>query len=357
MILVTKPFFPPKDEYQKYVDGIWEREWLTNNGPLVIRLEQELRKYLGVEQFHFLANGTIAIQFAIRALGLKGKIITTPFSYVATVSSVVWEHCEPIFVDIDPLTMNLDPAQVESAITKDVTGILATHVYGNPCDIDQLQMIASKHSLKIIYDGAHAFGSTYKGKSVFAYGDVTTASFHATKVFHTIEGGGVSVNSPEVFNSIGFMRNFGHNGPGQFAELGINGKNSELHAAMGLANLKYLENIFSVRKQLCLHYDNVLKELPLQHPTRSEGFNYAYYAVLFESEHQLLRVEQALNEHQIFPRRYFHPSLSTLPYVKPARVPACEDACARVMCLPLYHTLTTKEIDQIADIMHKALSA
>lgn len=355
MILVTKPFFPPKEEYKKYLDEIWERQWLTNAGPIVLDLEKELRKFLGVEQFHFLSNGTIAIQFAIRALGLKGKIITTPFSYVATVSSVVWEHCEPVFVDIDPDTLNIDPSKIEKAITKDVTGILATHVYGNPCDIDGIQSIASKHGLKVIYDGAHAFGTTYNGKSVFAYGDVTTASFHATKLFHTVEGGGVSVKDPDVFQKIFFMRNFGHNGPGVFSGLGINGKNSELHAAMGLVNMRYVDEILTVRKKLSLHYDKALKGLPLRYPARAPGFNFAYYAVLFESESQLLKVDEELNKNQVQPRRYFHPSLTTLPYVTRMSVPVCEDACSRVLCLPLYHTLALEDIDRIGDIIRKKL--
>jgi len=355
MILVTKPFIPPIHEYQKYVDDIWKREWLTNNGPLVIDLEKELKKYFGIDNFLFLTNGTIAIQLAIRALGLKGKIITTPFSYVATVSSVVWEHCEPVFVDIDPQTMNIDPRKIEAAITPDVSAILATHVYGNSCDIDVIQSIASKHSLKVIYDGAHAFGTTYKGKSVFSYGDVTTASFHATKLYHTIEGSGVAVNDRSLCDKISLMRNFGHNGFGIFSELGINGKNSELHAAMGLVNLKYVSDILAVRKKLSLHYDQQLKGLPLEKPTRSEGFNYAYYAVLFESEKQLLKTEKALAGKQISPRRYFWPSLTELPYVKPHHVPVCTDVSSRVVCLPLYHTLSTGEIDHVCEVIKTSL--
>lgn len=355
MIQVTKPFFPPIAEYQKYVDDIWKNEWFTNNGPYVRQLEDELKKYLGVENFLFVTNGTIAIQLAIRALGLKGKIITTPFSYVATVSSVVWEHCEPVFVDIDPDTMNIDPSKIEKLITPDVTAILATHVYGNACDIDAIQAIALRHSLKVIYDGAHAFGTTYKGRSVFAYGDVTTASFHATKLYHTVEGGGVSVNDKAVCDTIGLMRNFGHNGFGVFSELGVNGKNSELHAAMGLVNLRYLKEILDTRKRLSLLYDEQLKGTILRKPLRSEGFNYAYYAVMFESEQQLLKTEKDLQDNGISPRRYFWPSLSTLPYVKPSSVPVCEDISLRILCLPMYHTLATPDVDRVCDVIRRSL--
>src|ERR1051326_7969574 len=185
MINVTKPFLPPREEYQDYLKGIWERNWLTNKGPLVLELELKLKEYLGIENLLFLSNGTIAIQFAIKALNLKGNIITTPFSYVATTSSIMWEACNPVFVDIDPGTLNINPALIEKAIDENTTGIIATHCFGNACDIDAIAAIAQKYKLKVIYDGAHCFGTKYKNKTVFAYGDVTTASFHATKVFHT----------------------------------------------------------------------------------------------------------------------------------------------------------------------------
>src|SRR5690606_18072879 len=221
MIPVTKPFLPPQEEYEKYLDGIWKREWLTNNGPLVNELELQLKEYLGLKHILYVSNGTIALQMAIKALELKGEIITTQFSFVATTSSIVWEGCKPVFVDIDQATLNIDPSKIEAAITSETSGILATHVYGNPCDIEAIQAIADKHGLKVIYDAAHCFGTKYKGRSVFEYGDISTTSFHATKLFHTIEGGAVFTKDPEVLKKLSFLRNFGHNGPEKYEGVGI----------------------------------------------------------------------------------------------------------------------------------------
>src|SRR5690606_27065948 len=241
MIPVTKPFLPKVEEYDKYLASIWERQWLTNNGPLVNEFELKLKEYLDVNHLLYVSNGTIALQIAIKALELSGEIITTPFSFVATTSSIVWEGCKPVFVDIDSETFNIDPRKIESAITPSTSAILATHVYGNPCDIDAIQKIADKYNLKVIYDAAHCFGTKYKGKSVFDYGDISTTSFHATKLFHSIEGGAVFTRCPELLKKMSFIRNFGHNGPSDFKELGLNGKNSEFHAAMGLCNLNYVD--------------------------------------------------------------------------------------------------------------------
>jgi dTDP-4-amino-4,6-dideoxygalactose transaminase len=353
MIPVTKPFLPPKEEYEKYLDGIWQRNWLTNNGPLVNELELKLKEYLKVNHLLFLTNGTIAIQIAIKALDLKDEIITTPFSYVATTSSIVWEGCKPVFVDIDKNSLNIDPKKVEAAITANTTAILATHVYGNPCDIDALQAIAIKHNLKVIYDAAHAFGTLYKGKSVFEFGDVSTASFHATKLFHTIEGGGVVTNSAELLKRMAYMRNFGHDGPEKFAEVGINGKNSEYHAAMGLVNLSHIDAIRQARKVQSEYYDKVLKNLKCQKPsiTKEATFNYAYYAVVLPTEEIAVRMVEELNRNLIYPRRYFFPSLDELPYLERAELPITRSVCNRVLCLPLYHTLTFEEIDFVARIM------
>lgn len=255
MIPVTKPFMPPFEQYREYLQGIWEREFLTNNGPLVQELELKLKEYLGLKNLLYLSNGTIALQIAIKALGLKGEIITTPFSYVATTSSIVWEGCEPVFVDIDSETLNINPALIEAAITEQTTGILATHVFGNPCDIEAIQAIADKHNLKVIYDAAHCFGTTYKGRSVFEFGDVSTTSFHATKLFHTVEGGAIFAKDEDLNYRMSRMRNFGHAGFEQYDGVGINGKNSEFHAAMGLCNLSHIENILKSRKDQCLLYE------------------------------------------------------------------------------------------------------
>src|SRR5690625_1075593 len=356
MITVTKPFMPPKEEYLRYLDGIWEREYLTNNGPLVRKLEKELKTNLDVvSQVSFVSNGTIALQIAIKALDLKGEVITTPFSYVATTSSLVWEGCKPVFVDIDPGTLNMDPARIEEAITEETTGILATHVFGNPCDIDTIQTIADKHDLKVIYDAAHCFGTSYKGRSVFEYGDISTASFHATKVFHTVEGGAVFTGDRALHKQMQYMRNFGHAGAERFNGVGINGKNSELHAAMGLANLNHIGKILESRKHQCRLYNELLTDLPLRTLEVQQGseWNCSYYPVIFKDEAAALRVKASLEKEKIYPRRYFYPSLETLDYVTPADVEISKDISKRILCLPLYVELTDDEIGRICRLLKK----
>jgi dTDP-4-amino-4,6-dideoxygalactose transaminase len=353
MIPVTKPFLPPQEEYVKLVNDIWQRQWLTNNGPLVNELELKLKEYLKVDHLLYLSNGTVALQLAIKALGLKGEIITTPFSYVATTSSIVWEGCKPIFVDIDSKSLNIDPKKIEEAITPQTSAILATHVYGNPCNIEAIDAIAKKHGLKVIYDAAHCFGTTYKGKSIFLYGDISTTSFHATKLFHTTEGGAVFTKDPELLKIMAYMRNFGHDGPEKFHGLGINAKNSEFHAAMGVVNLRYIDTILAKRKELSLYYNKKLENFTAIQPQllKDSVFNYAYYPVVISSEEQLLKILKILNENLIYPRRYFYPSLDTLPYVDNFNVPITDDIAARVLCLPLYQTLTKEEIDLIVRLI------
>lgn len=353
MIPVTKPYLPKVKEYENYLNSIWERQWLTNNGPLVNDLELSLKRYLNLDHMLYISNGTMALQIAIRALGLKGEIITTPFSYVATTSSIVWEGCNPVFVDIDPGTFNINPAKIEAAITTETSAILATHVFGVPCNIDAIQDIAARHGLKVIYDAAHCFGVKYKGKSVFEYGDISTTSFHATKLFHTVEGGAVFTQCPELIRKMAFLRNFGHNGPDNFAELGINGKNSEFHAAMGLCNLNHIDEILSKRKELYLHYREILTGLKVsfQELNDERDYNYAYFPVLFDSEALMLKSIDVLALEKIYCRRYFYPSLASLPYVSKPSLPVCESVVKRIVCLPLYHTLTFSDTEMIARIM------
>ncbi len=353
MIPVTKPFLPPEEEYNKYIAGIWQRQWLTNNGPLVNELELKLKDYLGVNHLLYLTNGTIAIQIAIKALNLTGQIITTPFSYVATTSSIVWEGCEPVFVDIDPNTLNIDANLIEAAITPKTSAILATHVYGNPCDVEKIEKIAQKHNLKVIYDAAHCFGTTYKGKSIFDYGDISTTSFHATKLFHTIEGGAVFTKDASLLKKMSYLRNFGHEGPEKFAEIGINGKNSEFHAAMGLVNLNYIDKILEKRKEISLYYDEKLAGLNCQKITISSnaGFNYSYYPIVLPNQEITLKIIETLNSNWVYPRRYFFPSLNTLPYVNPTTITNSESVSERVLCLPLYYTITKEEVDLIARLI------
>ena len=355
MIPVTKTFFPPVELYKKYLDGIWERQWITNHGPLSTELELKLKEFLDVNHLIFLANGTIALQVAIKALGLTGEVITTPYSYVATTSSLVWEGCTPIFADIDEASFNINPALIEAAITPATTAIVATHVYGNPCDVEAIEKIAEKHKLPVIYDGAHAFGVTLKGKSVFDYGDISTCSFHATKFFHTGEGGAVFTKDAALHRKMLLLRNFGHSSPISFEGVGINGKNSELHAAMGLCMLEYISGISSKRKAQSLYYQTQLKKLKYLkqaiHPQCE--YNYAYYPVVFETEEALQKTIAALQDNRIFPRRYFYPSLSMLDYVKMQSCPVSESIAARALCLPLYHSLSKEEQDLVISILLK----
>lgn len=344
---------PPRKEYQHYLKGIWEREYVTNNGPLVQDLERKLKDYLGVKNLLYLSSGTIALQIAIKALGLKGEIITTPFSYVATTSSIVWEGCKPVFVDIDPNTLNINPYLIENAITEKTTGILATHVFGNPCDIEAIQEIAVKHNLKVIYDAAHCFGTTYKGKSVFHFGDVSTTSFHATKLFHTTEGGAVFTNNEGLNYRMSRMRNFGHAGFEEFDGVGINGKNSEFHAAMGLCHLSYIDEILNSRKEQCERYEELFKNAPVQSITiqKDAEWNYAYYPVIFENETVTLKVKKFLEDNEIYPRRYFYPSLDTLEYVESGEWNQSQDISGRILCLPVYYGLKPEEQKNISEII------
>jgi dTDP-4-amino-4,6-dideoxygalactose transaminase len=356
MINVTKPFLPPQVEYEIALKDVWRRGWLTNNGPLVNELEMGLKDFLGLNHLLYLSNGTIAIQFAIKALDLKGEVITTPFSYVATTSSIVWESCQPVFVDIDSSTLNIDPNKIEAAITPRTTGIVATHVFGNPCDVEAIEALAKKHNLKVIYDAAHCFGTKYKGKSLYNYGDISTASFHATKLFHTIEGGAVMTNDADLTRKMSRLRNFGQVAPDQFETLGINGKNSEFHALMGVINLRYINEILDRRRKQAELYDEKLRNLDVQHVRvlpRTEP-NFAYYPIIFKTEEALLKALATLNTHWIYPRRYFYPSLSKLHYINPTAsqsCPICEDISSRIICLPLYHELTEEEISFVARLL------
>jgi len=359
MIPLNKPFLPPQHEYQDYINEIWRRNWLTNHGPLVKEFEEKVSDYLGTERMVFVSNGTTALQIAIKALGLKGEIITTPYSYVATTSTIVWEHCTPVFVDIDDITLNIDPDKIESAITGKTSAIIATHVYGNPCDVESIHKIAEKYDLKVIYDAAHCFGTRYKGEPIYNWGDISIASFHATKPFHTVEGGGLFTYDKELRKKIRYMMNFGHDGPYHFQGVGINGKNSELHAAMGLCNLKYADEILAKRKKLSEIYDNKLNELPFQKPevTENTEYNYAYYPVLFESEKAMKSAAEYLSSEGIESRSYFKPSLNQLPYVEKAHVPVSESVSNRVLCLPLYFDMTIEKVKIVIDSIQKNLQS
>jgi dTDP-4-amino-4,6-dideoxygalactose transaminase len=352
MIPVTKTFLPPIDVYREILQQAWDKRWITNRGELVKRLEHQLREYLEVPYITLTCNGTVPLQVAIRALGIKGKVITTPFSYVATTSVISWEHCEPVFADIEPGYYTIDPSEIEKRITPGTTAILATHVFGNPCDTEAIERIAEKHGLKVIYDGAHAFGVNYRGVSLFRYGDVSTCSFHATKLFHTAEGGCMITNNASLQDTLFYHHNFGHKGPEAFQGIGINGKMSELSAAMGLAVLPYVQNLIAERKKRINHYLEKLNGLPLEfiHIREQTEWNFSYFPVVFDSEETLLRVRDALHARDIYPRRYFYPSLTTLGYVNKYPTPVGDHLAKCVLCLPLYDDLGFEDIERTCDI-------
>lgn len=357
MINVTKTFFPPIEEYTELLTRIWKNQWLTNRGELVIELEAKLKKYLEVSNILITNNGTIPLQIALKVLARGGEVITTPFSYVATSAAIIWENCTPVFVDIHPEYLTIDESKIESAITDKTTCILATHVFGNPCNIEVIEAIAKKHNLKVIYDGAHAFGVRYNNLSIFEYGDITTCSFHATKLFHTGEGGAIFSGNTELQHQLFYSHNFGHNGPLAFHGLGINGKISELQAAMGLAVFKYIDDIIESRKKTCLYYDKTLNFSKLDRMKIRENtiWNYSYYPILFESEEILLQVQKGLNENGIIPRRYFYPSLNTISYTHGESMPVSENVSSRILCLPLYVGLTENDQRKISEILNNLL--
>ncbi len=350
MIPVTKSFLPPIDEYIAQIQRVYDNEWLTNRGPLVLELEQKLKNYLELEESKILItnNGTIPLQIALKLIADGGEVITTPFSYVATTAAIVWENCTPVFVDIHPEYLTIDETKIEASITAKTTCILATHVFGNPCDVDAIQEIADKYNLKVIYDAAHCFGVKYKGKSIFEYGDVSTCSFHATKLFHTGEGGAIFCKDLDLFHKVFYSHNFGHNGPSDFFGVGINAKISELQAAMGLAVLPHITEILEKRKVIVENYQFLLRKfLGSEMKLRDYvDWNYSYFPIILESENELLRVIEKLNKLGIVPRRYFYPSLNNLNYVQESYVPVSEEISKRVLCLPLWDKLN-KEIQSI----------
>lgn len=358
MINVTKSYLPDLKEYNKYLEGIWERNHLTNHGPLVLELEQKLRDYTKAKHVFFVNNGTIALQIAIKALGLNKEIISTPFSYIATSSTILWENCTLVYADIEKDTLTIDPEKVKEKINSNTQAIIATHVYGNTCDVEALAEIAKENNLKIIYDAAHAFGVEYNNIPLVNYGDISTLSFHSTKLFHTIEGGAIITNDDELAHKISYMRNFGHNGQEAFWGLGINGKSSEFNAAMGLCILPKIDEIISKRKFDVELYQKLLSTTNLKFIKIRENtkYNFAYFPIIFQSEESLLRVKEILNKSEIFPRRYFYPSLNSLEFLAPEDMPISDDVSKRVLCLPLAFDLGVDVIKQIAGIIIDNLS-
>lgn len=357
MINVTQTFFPPLEEYQMLLKRIWTNKWLTNRGELLQELEDQLKNYLDVSNIIVMNNGTIPIQIALKLLGNGGEIITTPFSYVATTAAIVWENCTPVFVDIHPEYLTIDETKIEAAITDKTTCILATHVFGNPCNIEVIETIAKKHQLKVIYDAAHCFGVQYQGKSIFEYGDVSTCSFHATKLFHTGEGGAIFCSDEDLRYKIFYSHNFGHKGALDFHGLGINGKISELQAAMGLVVLPHMDFILKERKKVVDFYDvnidfSKIQKLKIRDSTQ---WNNSYYPVIFENEQSMLSVQNALMEQQIFARRYFYPALNTIEYTNGNDMPMAESIASRILCLPLYVGLEAQMLKTLCEIIQGEL--
>ncbi len=352
MINVTKTYLPDRARLDKYIDRIYESNWLTNNGPLVQELTARLSEYLEVDNLLLVTNGTLALQVAYKALGVTKQAITTPFSFVATTSSLVWEGIEPVFADIDPKTFCIDPREIEKSVTPQTQAIVPVHVFGNACDIDVVESIAGKHNLKTIYDGSHAFGVRYKGKSIYSYGDAVTLSFHATKLYHTNEGGAIVFKDKEIYEKAKLMINFGIDGPDSIATLGINAKMNEFQAAMGLAVLDEINEVIAARGKAWNQYEKNLKgKLQLQERNPYSTNNYAYFPAVFPDEKRLLCTKEKMNVQNIRPRRYFYPSLDSVNYVRKTKKPISRNLASRILCLPLSYDLTFQEINQICEII------
>jgi dTDP-4-amino-4,6-dideoxygalactose transaminase len=365
-IPVTEPFLPPLEEYVEYLRGIWERNWLTNQGPLVRELEGKIQEYHGIDRpVHCVANGGLGLQIGMKALGVGGEVITTPFTYVATASCPLWEGASIVFADIEPTYLTLDPKAVEAAITPRTEAILATHVFGNPCQVDALQAIADRHGLALLYDASHAFGVRYRDRSILEYGDLSVVSTHATKVFQTVEGGFVVSKDPAVAAKVEWMRRYGHKGFEEYHGVGINAKLSEPHAAMGLAQMPYLPQILERRKAIDQAYRHALAELrpsglhPTPIPSETDR-NFSYFPILVSSDYPLSRdaLYNELEANGINGRRYFYPLLSDFPMYREVRsaqsseLPVASDAAARVICLPIQPALADSNQRWIVSHLH-----
>ncbi len=359
-LYVTQSYLPPFEEFVTQMQRIWQSGQLTNNGPLVVEYENQLKQRLGVKHVLAVDNGDAGLRVAYRAMNLSGSVITTPFSYVSTTSSLIWSGLTPIFADIERETLTIDPDRVADAITEDTTAILATHVFGNPCDVNRLQEVADEHGLWLIYDAAHAFGVTYNDSPILSFGDVSMISLHATKIVHSGEGGLLATNDDELASQIEWRRRFGHRSDESFSGVGINAKMSELHAGLGLCVLQQYDTIVKLRRKAAAAYDAAIDnlELPLSRPTiRPQTiYNSAYYPLLLESESALVRVVGYLNQQQIFPRRYFYPSLNTVKTLGDFPVmPNSESVSARVLCLPLSASTTNQQVERVVNAIGEAM--
>jgi dTDP-4-amino-4,6-dideoxygalactose transaminase len=356
---VTKTFLPPFEEYMHLLDKVWQSEWITNNGQLLQQLEAEIKSRLKLSHLLICNNGTIVLQMALKALGISREVITTPFSYVATVNALLWEGCRPVFVDIDPKSFCIDVSKIEAAITSETEAILATHVYGFACNVQLIEAIARKYNLKVIYDAAHAFGVNYLGSSLLSYGDISTCSFHATKVFHMAEGGCVTSPDPDIMQQLMLYRQFGHVYD-EYYSIGINSKSSELNAAMGLAVLPHFEAIVSSRRQAVMYYMSHLPETILPNgllaASSSDEWNFSYMPVQFSSQANMVAVKDALTKYGINSRRYFWPALHKLPFITSRpQLPVAEHVANTILCLPLFHEMRTDDLETICRIVKQTV--
>lgn len=354
---MTRSYLPNKEKFKTYIDQIYDSGWLTNRGELLLELERRLAAHLGVRHLILVANGSLALQVAYKALNLTGEVITTPFSFAATTNTLVWEGLNPVFADINPNSFNLNPDNIESLINSKTSAIVPVHVFGNPCEVEAIQTIATKHNLKVIYDAAHAFGCQYKGQSILNHGDISTLSFHATKLFHSIEGGAVITNDAELEKKIRLLINFGITGPTSIESLGTNAKMNEFEAAMGLCVLDEIETINEGRQQVWQKYQaELMGKVVFQQWNKYSLNNNAYAPILFNSEAELLVVEAKLKENGIVPRRYFYPSLDTLEYLSTKKICSySRDVAGRVLCLPIFIGLKEYEHNKIIEIIKATL--
>jgi len=362
-IFVTQPALPPLDEFVDLLKGVWDSKWLTNNGPLHQKLESELANYLGVKYISLFSNGTLALISALQALNIQGEVITTPFSFVATSHSLWWNKITPVFVDIEPDYLNLDPAKIEAAITPRTTAIMPVHVYGNPCKMDEIQQIADKHGLKVIYDAAHSFAVKKDDKSILNNGDLSILSFHATKLYSTIEGGAIICHSKEMKHHIDNLKNFGFRGELVVEEPGINAKMNEIQAAYGLLQLKYIDGFINKRKEITEQYRGLLSNIDgIRFLSDMDGVShgYSYFPILVDkSVYGISRDDLylKLKENSIFARRYFYPLISNfepycnLPSAKTDNLRNATNASNQVLCLPIYVELSTSDIERIVNII------
>jgi len=361
-IYVTQPLLPPLAEFIPYLEQIWESKWLTNGGQFHVQLEQALCDYLGVKHIALFSNGTLALITAMQALRITGEVITTPYSFVATSHSLLWNGIRPVFVDIDPITLNLDPARIEAAITPQTTAIMPVHCYGHPCDVARIQKIADNYGLKVIYDAAHAFGVQADGISVLNHGDLSVLSFHATKVFNTFEGGAIVCHDAKTKQRIDNLKNFGIVDEVTVVAPGINGKMSEINAAFGLLQLKGIDNALQQRRDIDARYRENLAGVKGIHCVSDTGENVrncAYFPILVQAEYPLHRdaLYQMLRDNGIVARRYFYPLISDFPMYRGmpsaahSNLPTAKKMAEQVICLPIYPGLETSQIDMIASII------